>query len=154
MKHQTKLIESGFRLFLDLWCIVIEIGGAMRRWELSVICLRRCSFGSWYICNTLIFSVVDTLLATDVSAIPWYSLLQMLFFRPMYLRLAFLWTYRYFSARLSYTIASTSHIFDNVRMLLLKIAHPQLALSMLWGYFPSKFCIFNPPKFTIADIIA
>ena len=50
--------------------------------------------------------------------------------------------------------ASASHIFHTLRMLLIKIAHPQLALSMLCRYFPSKFCIFNPPKSTIADIVA
>ena len=47
--------------------------------------------------------------------------------------------------------ASTSHIFDNVKMLPSKITHLQLALSMLCGCSPSKFCIFNPLESTIAD---
>ena len=50
--------------------------------------------------------------------------------------------------------ASTSHIFDNVKMLPSKITHLQLALLMLCGCSPSKFCIFNPLKSTIADIVA
>ena len=102
----------------------------------------------------------------------WYSLLQMFFFWPMYLQLAFLWACRYFSACLSCTIASASCLFWDLKILpsqilhlhptfLItwrcspsKITHPQLALSMLCGYFTSKFCIFNPLKSTIADIIA
>jgi hypothetical protein len=47
---------------------------------------------------------------------------------------------------------STSHVFDNVRMLLIEILHPQLALSMPCGYSSSKFCIFNSPKSIISDI--
>ena len=66
---QARLQFAGLHsLFLALWCIVIEIGGAMRDllfWDLmylyhEVICLCRCSFGSWCICKTLIFSVADT----------------------------------------------------------------------------------------------
>ena len=48
--------------------------------------------------------------------------------------------------------ASTSHVFDNVRMLLIEILHPQLALSITCGYTSLKFCIFNPPKSIISDI--
>ena len=50
--------------------------------------------------------------------------------------------------------ASTSHVFDNVKMLLIEITHPQPALSMPCRYFPQKFGIFNPQKSTIADIAA
>ena len=50
--------------------------------------------------------------------------------------------------------ASTSHVFDNMRMLLIEILHPLLALSMPCGCSPSKFCIFNFRKSTIADIVA
>ena len=49
--------------------------------------------------------------------------------------------------------SSASHIFDNLRMLLIEIMHPKLALSMLCRYFPSKFCIFNLRKSAIADIV-
>ena len=83
----------------------------------------------------------------------WYSLLQMFFSWPMYLQLAFLWACRCFSACLACTIASASHIFDNLRMLLIEIIHPQLALSITCRYSPQKFCIFNPRKSTIADIV-
>ena len=93
----------------------------------------------------------------------------MLFLESMYLQLALLWTCRCFSVCLACincicilpflgfkdtpfaNFASTSHIFDNVKMLPSKITHPQLALAMLCGYFTSKFCIFNPRKSTIAD---
>ena len=51
-------------------------------------------------------------------------------------------------------LASTSHVFDNVRMLPSKIPHPQPVLSITCRYSPQKFCIFNPRKSTIADIIA
>ena len=36
--------------------------------------------------------------------------------------------------------ASTSHVFDNVRMLLIEILHPQPALSRPCRYSPVKFC--------------
>ena len=49
---------------------------------------------------------------------------------------------------------STSHVFDNVRMLLIEILHPQLVLSMLCGYSSSTFCIFNSRKPIITDIAA
>ena len=48
--------------------------------------------------------------------------------------------------------ASTSHVFDNVRMLFIEILHPQPALSRPCGYSPSKFCICNPRKSIISDI--
>ena len=113
----------------------------------------------------------------------------MLFFSPMYLQLAFLWTYRCFLAHLSCinciyiltflipedtsftNFASTSHIFYDLRMLLIeimhlqlafsitcrylpnKIVHPQLVLSMPCRCLPQKLCIFNFRKSTIADTV-
>ena len=116
---------------------MIEIRGAMRNllfWCLMYlysrfICLCRCSFGSWCICKA------------------WYSLLQMLFSWPMYLQLAFLSLQILLSLPVMYNciyilpflgfedtafvnFASTSHIFDNVRMLPIEILHPQFALSI------------------------
>ena len=43
-------------------------------------------FGSWCICTSLIFAIADTLLASDVSALSWYSLSQILFWHLMYLQ--------------------------------------------------------------------
>ena len=121
------LVHDG--LFLDLWCTVIEIGGAMKD------LLFWCIYIMW------LFAVADILLAVDVSALPWYPLLQMLFSWPTYLQLALLWTCRCFSACLTCTIASTSHVFDNVWMLLIKILHLQPTLSIPCRYSPVKLCI-------------
>ena len=160
---QARLQFTGLHsLFLALWCIVIEIGGAMMDllfWCLmylyhEVICLYRCLCSNWHICTSLIFAVADALLTTDVSALPRYSLLQMLFFCPPYLRLAFHWTCRYFSACLSCTISSTSCLFWDLRILPSQILHLHLTFSITWGCSPSKFCIFNPLESTIADIVA
>ena len=40
-------------------------------------------------------------------------------------------------------LASTSHVFDNVRMLPSKIPHPQPILSIPCRYSPVKLCILN-----------
>ena len=40
--------------------------------------------------------------------------------------------------------ASTSHVFDNVRMFLIEILHPQPTLSMPCGYSPVKLRILSP----------
>ena len=120
----------------------------------EVICLYRCLCGNWCICTSLIFAVADALLTTDVSALPRYSLLQMLFFGPPYLQLAFHWTCRYFSACLSCTIASASCLFWDLRILPSQILHLHLTFSITCGCSPSKFCIFNFRKSTIADIVA
>ena len=95
---QARLQFAGLHsLFLALWCTVIEIGGMMKDllfWYLmylyhEVICLYRCLCGNRFICTGLIFAVADALLTTDVSALPRYSLLQMLFLGSPYLLLAF-----------------------------------------------------------------
>ena len=78
----------------------------------------------------------------------------MLFFRPMYLQLALLRTCRYFSACLSCTIASTSYLFWDLKILPLQILHLHPTFSITWRCSPSKFCIFNPLESTIADIVA
>ena len=85
---QARLQFAGLHsLFLALWCIVIEIAGGIRIftflvsdvsissiysplqmlfWQLMYlqyldIHFRRCSFGNWCICNTLIFASADAL---------------------------------------------------------------------------------------------
>ena len=145
-----------------LLCIVIEIGGAMKNllfWCLMYlysrfICLCRCSFGSWCICNPLIFAVADALLGTNVSATCSSLNLQMLFSLSIMYNCICILPFLGFKDTPFANFASTSHVFDNVRMLPSKITHPQLALSMLCGCSSSKFCIFNPLKSTIADIFS
>ena len=104
------------------------------------------------ICNSLISAVADDFFVTDVSALPRYSLLQMLFLGPTYLQLAFLGTCRYFSACLLYTITSTSCLFLDLRILLIEILHPQFALSITCRFraeivhpqrLSSKVLLFN-----------
>ena len=99
--------------------------------------------GIWCIYILGLFATADAFLTTDVSALPWYSLSQMLFFRPMYLQLAFLRTCRYFSACLSCTIASTSCFFWDLKILPSQILHLHLTFSITWGCFSLKFCILN-----------
>ena len=141
---------------------MIEIGGAMKNllfWWLMYlysrfICLCRCSFGSWCICNPLIFAVVDALLGTNVSATCFSSNLQILLSLPVMYNCICIVPFLGFKDTPFANFASTSHIFDNAKMLPSKITHLQLAFSMLCGCSPSKFCIFNPLESTIADIVA
>ena len=93
-----------------------------------------------------------TFLVSDVSISSVYSLVQMLFFRLMYLQLAFLWTCRYFLHCLSCTIASSTCPFYTLQILPAKILHPQSALSTPCRYSQLKFCILTSRKSTITDI--
>ena len=110
-------------------------------WQLMYLhCLDihccRCSFWNQCICNLLFFELADTFQPTHhVNCI--YILP---FLKPEDASFV--------------NFASTSHVFDNVRMLLIEILHLQLALSITCGYTSLKFCIFNPLKSTIADIVA
>ena len=81
----------------------------------------------------------------------WYSLLQMLFLRPRYLQLAFLWTCRCFSACLSCTIASTSCLFWDLKILPSQILHLHPTFSITWGCSPVKFRILNLFFLYLAD---
>ena len=112
----------------------------------------RCSFLDRCICKTLIFSVADALFLTNVSATCFSSNLQILLSLPVMYNCICILPFLGFKDTPFANFASTSHIFDNVKMLPSKITHPQLALSMLCRYSQSKFCIFNTLKFTIADI--
>ena len=111
----------------------------------------RCSFGNWCICKTLIFVSADALFYTYVSAPPWYSLLQMLFWQLMYLQLRFLWTCRYFSACLACIIASASCLFWDLRIHPLQIFHLHPTFSITWGCFSLKLCILNLLFLCFAD---
>ena len=116
--------------------------------------LCRCSFGSWCICNPLIFAVADALFLTNVSATCFSSNLQILLSLPVMYNCIYILSFLGFKDTSFANLASTSHVFDNVKMLPSKITHLQLAFSMLCGCSPSKFYIFNPLESTIADIVA
>ena len=106
----------------------------------------RCSFLDRCICKTLIFSVADALFLINVSATCFSSNLQILLSLPVMYNCICILPFLGFKDTPFANFASTSHIFDNVKMLPSKIMHLQLAFS--------KFCIFNPLESTIADIVA
>ena len=114
----------------------------------------RCSFLDRCICKTLIFSVADALFLTNVSATCFSSNLQILLSLPVMYNCICILPFLGFKDTPFANFASTSYIFDNVKMLPSKITHLQLAFSMLCGCSPSKFCIFHALKSTIADIVA
>ena len=128
---------------LLFWCLMYLYPG--------FICCRRCFCGNRCICTSLIFAVADAFFETDVSATCFSSNLQILFSLPVMHNCICILPFLGFKDTPFANFASISHIFDNVKMLPSKITYPQLALSMLCGYFTSKFCIFNPRKSTIAD---
>ena len=93
-----------------------------------------------------------TFLAPHVSAHLAYSLLQILFWQLMHLQdldihccRCFFWD-RCICNLLFFKLADTFQPACHVQL------HLHLAFSKTWGYFPSKFCIFNPRKFFSADI--
>ena len=118
----------------------------------EVICLYRCFCSNRCICAGLIFAVADAFFETDVSATYFSLNLQMLFSLPIMYNCICILHYLGFKDTSFANFTSTSHVFDNVRMLLIEILHPQLALSMLCGYSSSTFCIFNSRKPIITDI--
>ena len=120
---------------------------------LNIFCCRY-SFWNQCIYKALIFIVADALLGINVSATCFSLSLQILFSLPVMYNCIYILPFLGFKDTPFVNFASTSHIFDNMRMLLIEILHPLLALSMPCGCSPVKFCIFNPLKSTIADIIA
>ena len=106
---QARLQFAGLHsLFLALWCIVIERGGAMKDFFSGVWCIYilslfayadafvvivvsarldirccRCFFDNWCICTALIFIVADAFFETDVSAACSSLDLQILFSLPI-----------------------------------------------------------------------
>ena len=103
----------------------------------------RCSFLDRCICKTLIFSVADALFLINVSATCFSSNLQILLSLPVMYNCICILPFLGFKDTSFANFASTSHIFDNVKMLPSKITHLQLAFSMLCRYSLYKFCIFN-----------
>ena len=135
-----------------LLCIVIEIGKVMRDllfWYQMYLYSRfirlcRCSFGSWCICNPLIFAVADALFLTNVSVTCFSSNLQILLSLPVMYNCIYILPFLGFKDTPFANFASTSHIFDNVKMLPSKITHLQLAFSMLCGCSHQNFAFSIP----------
>ena len=111
----------------------------------------RCSFLDRCICKTLIFTIADALLGTNVSATYFSLNLQMLFSLSIMYNCICILPFLGFEDTPFANFASTSHIFDNMRMLLIEIVHPQLALSITCRYILQKLRIFNSIKSIIAD---
>ena len=103
--------------------------------HISLIQCCRYLCGNRCICKTLIFSVTDALFLTNVSATCFSSNLQILLSLPVMYNCIYILPFLGFKDTPFANFASTSHIFDNVKMLPSKITHLQLAFS--------KFCIFN-----------
>ena len=119
-----------------------------RRWHLmylhiSLIQCCRYLCGNRCICKTLIFSVTDALFLTNVSATCFSSNLQILLSLPVMYNCICILPFLGFKDTPFANFASTSHIFDNVKMLPSKITHPPPTLSMPCGYSPVKMCILD-----------
>ena len=122
-------------MYLLFWCLMYLYHG--------VICLCRCLCGNRCICTGLIFAVADALFLTNVSATCFSSNLQILLSLPVMYNCIYILSFLGFKDTSFANFASTSHVFDNVRMLLSKITHPQPTLSIPCRYSPVKMCILN-----------
>ena len=86
---------------------------------------RRCSLGNWCICTALIFASTDTLFQANVSTTCSSLNLQMLFSLSIMYNCICILPFLGFKDTPFANFASTSHIFDNVKMLPIKILHLQ-----------------------------
>ena len=152
---QARLQFAGLHsLFLALWCTVIEIDGAMMDllfWDLmylypGFICCLRCHYRQSLYLQGLIFIVADAFFKTDVSATYFSLNLQILFSLPVMYNCIYIVPFLGFEDAFFENFASTSHVFDNLRMFLIEIVHPQLALSITCGYTSQKLCQYIPYK--------
>ena len=138
---------------LLFWCLMylyheVILLVQMSLWQLMYlqdldIRYCRCSFLDRCICKTLIFSVADALFLINVSATCFSSNLQILLSLPVMYNCICILPFLGFKDTPFANFASTSHIFDNMRMFLIEILHPLLALSMPCGCSPVKLRIFN-----------
>ena len=104
----------------------------------------RCSFLDRCIYKALIFIVADALFGINVSATCFSLNLQILLILPVMYNCICILPFLGFKDTPFANFASTSHIFDNVKMLPSKITHPQLALSMLCGCSHQNFASSIP----------
>ena len=114
--------------------------------HISLIQCCRYLCGNRCIYKTLIFAIAD---AAVVSATYVSLNLQMLFSLPVMYNCIYILSFLGFKDTSFANLASTSHVFDNVRMLPSKIPHP--VLSIPCRYSPQKFCILNPLFLHLAD---
>ena len=112
--------------------------------HISLIQCCRYLCGNRCICNPLIFAVADALFLTNVSATCFSLNLQMLFSLSIMYNCICILPFLGFKDTSFANFASTSHIFDNMKMLPSKITHPQLALSMLCGCSHQNFASSIP----------
>ena len=96
----------------------------------------RCSFLDRCICKTLIFSVADALFLTNVSATCFSSNLQILLSLPVMYNCIYILPFLGFKDTPFTNFASTSHVFDNVKMLSIKILHLQFPKIHYRRYLP------------------
>ena len=124
-----------FFYFFFFWCLMYLYPGFIH--------CRRCSLGNWCICTALIFAFADTLFQANVSTTCSSLNLQMLFSVLGLYNCICILPFLELEDTSFANFASTSHVFDNVRMLLSKITHPQPTLSIPCRYSPVKLCILN-----------
>ena len=123
---------------------MIEIDGTMKDllfWCLMYLYSRfirfcRYFFDSHCICTALIFSIADALFGNNVSATCFSSNLQILFSLPVMYNCIYILPFLGFKDTSFANFASTSHVFDNVRMLLIKILHLQFPKIHYRRYLP------------------
>ena len=96
----------------------------------------RCSFLDRCICKTLIFTIADALLGTNVSATYFSLNLQMLFSLSVMYNCIYILPFLELEDTSFANFASTSHVFDNVRMLPIKILHLQFPKIHYLRYIP------------------
>ena len=132
--------DEGFTfLGSDVSIFWVYLLSQMLFWQLMYLhCLDihccRCFFWDWCIRNLLFFKLADAF--QPIHHVNFICILPYLGFKDTSFA----------------NFASASHVFDNVRMLLIEILHPQLALSITGRYSPPKLYIFNSPKSIISDI--
>ena len=91
----------------------------------------RCSFLDRCIYKALIFIVADALFGINVSATCFSSNLQILLSLPVMYNCICILPFLGFKDTPFANFASTSHIFDNVKMLPSKITHPTCSFNAL-----------------------
>ena len=108
----------------SLDCIVFFL--LMVYLHVSVIYRCRCLCGNHYILTALIFAIVDALFQSNVSATCFSLNLQILFTPPVILNCIYILPFLGFEDTSFANFASASHIFYDLRMLLIEIMHPSL----------------------------
>ena len=96
----------------------------------------RCFFGSCCICKALIFAVADALFLTNVSATCFSLNLQILFSLPGMYNCIYILPFLGLEDTCFANFTSTSHVFDNVKMLSIKILHLQFPKIHYRRYLP------------------